>query len=408
LPAFPYRIARTAIAERGAVEELSRGQLTVLTSTLAALAQQPELETFLGLILKCIAEQLATHSAGLWLRDEDGSGRMFIDYDNGKLKPGPMSEHPGALQPAVKNFLQVSGARLVAGGMAYLVDDIYARQELEPLWGYFRQRHIKGLLMVPLKFGETQIGSISIRIVEDRPFSEAELELAVALTQQAALAIQLRRLADSAQRAAVAQERNRLAREIHDTLAQGFTGVILHLEAAEAALTVRPRETSAAIERAKLLARQSLAEARRSVMALRPAALDGVDLSQALPRLIDGAALGPEVRVAFSVVGEKHALDPNAEANLLRIAQEAVNNARKHAAASELQVTLAYDRGSVCLSVADNGRGFDPHSVNVGAGGFGFVSMQERADAMSAQLAVVSSPGTGTRVTVTLGEKAVT
>ena len=204
---------------------------------------------------------------------------------------------------------------------------------------------------------------------------------------------------------AVLEERNRLAREIHDTLAQGFTGIIRQLEAAELALRKRPREAAARLSNAMNLATESLQEARRSVWDKVPWALEQRPLESALElevRRLEAA--GPE-RASFTLSGERRELPPDVQTALLRICQESLANIHKYAKATEVKVTLAYQVGQVVLAVQDNGIGFDP-DVPAGrrqdGGGFGLVSMRERARLLGGELIVESYPGQGTLVKATL------
>lgn len=208
-------------------------------------------------------------------------------------------------------------------------------------------------------------------------------------------------MADQRRRSAVLDERNRMAREIHDTLAQGFTGIIVHLEAAEAAQGVKPEESVRHMLRAREVARRSLAEARRSVWALRPTALDGLDLAAALARLSTDLLASSGVGAKFRSEGTPRPLEPEVEENLLRIAQEALNNILHHAAANEVEIVLAFEGAALVLRVRDDGRGFDAAARTAGKG-FGLISMQERAERIGADLNVISSVGAGTEVVVVL------
>jgi signal transduction histidine kinase len=206
-----------------------------------------------------------------------------------------------------------------------------------------------------------------------------------------------RQLLMQLQDSAVAEERNRIAREIHDTLAQGFTGISIQLEAAKDTLTENPEDARGHIERARQVARQSLAEARRSVWALRPPDLDGVGLTGALREFTARMGAGGTTAVEFSFQGEPYLLPMGVALGLLRICQEAVVNALRHAQAREIQVQMVYEPAELKLCVQDDGRGFDSQAGKTGKG-FGLVSMRERAERIGASLEVHSEPGAGTRV----------
>lgn len=207
-----------------------------------------------------------------------------------------------------------------------------------------------------------------------------------------------RDLAAAERQAGILEERGRLAREIHDTLAQGFIGVIAHLAAAGAAPTT---ELSRHIAQAEALARDSLAEARRFVWDLRPASLDDADdLAEALRALAARYAIdGPAVTV--QVKGTADVLPEHCASALVRVAGEALSNAARHAAATTITLTVDYTADAVRLTVADNGCGFDPSQLSGPSleGGHGLVSMRERLAAIGGTLILESSPGAGTTIT---------
>ena len=155
------------------------------------------------------------------------------------------------------------------------------------------------------------------------------------------------------------EERNRMAREIHDTLAQGFTGIILQLEAAEQALHDNPSDAERHLNQASSLARKSLAEARRSVWNLRSKALEQANLADALRQEVDKFSEQTGVGASFTVRGDKRELSPEVETGLLRICQESLNNVGKHAQATKVEVTLEFDTSAVILAISDNGVGFE-------------------------------------------------
>ncbi|ALO11872.1 two component system, sensory histidine kinase [Streptomyces venezuelae] len=219
-------------------------------------------------------------------------------------------------------------------------------------------------------------------------------------------------LAAAERHAGTLAERERLAREIHDTLAQGLSSIQLLLRAAERAL---PPGSPAAghIDRARQAAQDNLAEARRFVRALSPPDLEHGSLAAALERLCEpGAGSGaygsyePEAagpRVRFSVSGTPAELPTPYEVALLRIAQSALANTVRHASASRAEITLSFMDASVTLDVVDDGKGFDPGSVRQSSeGGFGLPAMRSRAESLGGTFTVESAPGQGTAVAVSL------
>ncbi|MEU9609025.1 sensor histidine kinase [Streptomyces sp. NPDC048057] len=220
-----------------------------------------------------------------------------------------------------------------------------------------------------------------------------------ALDENAALQAQLLL---QAREAGVVEERRRLAAEIHDTIAQGMAGVITQLQVVSS--TPDPATAHAHVDRAAALARHSLGEARRSVHNLAPVDLAHDTLPGALRKSVATWSAQTDVSAEFTLVGEALELHGELSATLLRIAQEALTNAAKHAAASRVGVTLSYMDGEVTLDVRDDGRGFDPLRApkRTGTGGFGLDGMRSRAERVAGSLTVESEPGYGTAVSARL------
>ncbi len=204
---------------------------------------------------------------------------------------------------------------------------------------------------------------------------------------------------------AVLRERNRMAQEIHDTLAQGFTGITMQVEAARGLLKTEPEQAEAHLERAATAARESLMEARRSVQALRPLLLQDKTLPEALTQLVEQVTAGTSVAGEFAVQGKAWPLLPSVEDDLLRIGQEALTNSLRHGDATRLRVELTFTFKSVQLWIQDNGRGFDA-LASTPAGHYGLVGMQERADRLGGTLSIRSQPGKGTEILVVVPTRA--
>lgn len=204
-------------------------------------------------------------------------------------------------------------------------------------------------------------------------------------------------LAQANRRAGVLAERQRLSGEIHDTVAQGFTSIIMLLQAADADVQREPAAAREHLALALHTARENLAEARALVAALAPAGLEPGALDGALRRLTDAVPgqLGPPA--SFEVTGQAVPLPRPAEVMLLRVAQEALANVRQHAQARQVQVGLRYGEGQVGLEITDDGVGFDPGQP---PGGYGLPGMRARAEEAGGRLEVRSSPGRGTTVSV--------
>jgi PAS domain S-box-containing protein len=205
-----------------------------------------------------------------------------------------------------------------------------------------------------------------------------------------------------AEAASIIEERNRMAREIHDTLAQAFTGILAQVGAAKQVLTDDVEATQAHLDLIEELARTGLVEARRSVVALRPQLLEEGSLQTALHRLIAQIrAAAMDTTLYYEIEGAVYPLPTEIESNLLRMGQEALTNAIRHANADEIRVELVYDRDRFCLRVKDNGQGFGVGSIPASEG-FGLLGMSERAERIGAQLTIRSQPGQGTEIIVTV------
>jgi len=215
-------------------------------------------------------------------------------------------------------------------------------------------------LAVPVKIGERILGVLDIESDQLNAFSEADLSTAQTLADQLAVAIENARLYKETGQIAVMEERNRIAREIHDTLAQGFTGIILQLEAAEQALERdKTGDVVSHLNKARSLARSSLSEARRSVWNLRPEALEKLKLSDAIRQEVIRFSQTSGIKADFTISGVAHDIHPEQEITILRICQEALTNTRKHSRASAVKVNLNFDKNETVLTVIDDGKGFE-------------------------------------------------
>jgi two-component system NarL family sensor kinase len=249
---------------------------------------------------------------------------------------------------------------------------------------------------IPLYFQGKPLGIMNVTGPEWRKLTNEELRLLSTIAYQVGIAIERARLAENATRLARAEERTRIAREIHDTLAQGLTAIALNIESALHRMDSRPQLARERLERALRMARENLEDARRSVLDLRSAASpDDRSLSEALGGLARSftSDTGVPVRVE-AIEGER--LAPRTERELFRIAQEALTNVRKHAHAHEVTVGLKRRGGTLSLSIADDGRGFAARRRRPDS--HGLIGMRERARLLGGRLEVRSSLGKGTRV----------
>jgi signal transduction histidine kinase len=389
------RALEQEVVQHRLAEEMARGQSRMLIESLGFLAAESNLDTFLGHVLKVTVQQLAGAGGTLWFPDPlTGTVHLHLEYLDARIIPARESHHPAGLHPLPAGGRGVSTFPLLHPETYALSSTVAGMPEENR--AYIQSLGVRLLLTVPMVLGSETVGWICVRSSHGDPREmESKLHLAEALAGQATLAVQMARLGEQARDAAILGERNRIARDIHDTLAQGFTGVVVNLEAASR--TLKKDNVALAqehIEHARALAKSCLDEARLSVRALRPDALRNADFVQALQEQVDRMqASGTQAR--FELVGERRALPREAEAELLRIAQECITNALKHARAQTVDVRLEFDVDAVTLAVADDGVGFDPNAHH---DGFGLLGMRERAGRIGARLAVTSAPGRGSQV----------
>jgi signal transduction histidine kinase len=260
---------------------------------------------------------------------------------------------------------------------------------------------VKRVLVIPLISRGQANGRLTFRFTEERDFHPEELEIARALATQASLAIHLTRLANASRQSAVLEERNRLAGEIHDSLAQNFAGISMQLVIAAEEMQMKSKDAFSHVERATDLARFGLSEARRSALSLRSDIIEESGLIEALRRLVERANVTGLLRCSFrsSKVSEE-SLAPWIQQDLLRIAQEAISNAIRHARPTAISVSLRRDPPNLVLKIRDNGSGIAKDRS--GGEGLGFANMRARAKNIGAELDVRSTAGSGTSVIVRL------
>ena len=384
-----------------ASEQLARGQVEALAHSLDVLTTAPEPEKFIGQMLSTIGRLLNAHSASLWLFDDSSDALILRSStsDGGKLV-APDPEHPFIKNPLFWKENAVVQELLFTAGPV-VCDDVETDPRVTGDWGeHLKRNGTKRFLAVPLVVGGQVRGFVGIRHIDRAPYRPEEIELTQALAHQVMLALRLNEFAEQGRRAAVLEERNRMARDIHDTLAQGFTGVIVQLEAAEDAVSCGYRkEADDHLHRASELARRSLSEARRSVHALRPQALQEHNFWDALKGIIKNTTAGTALHTKFQAQGRLPELPLPWQENLLHIGQEALTNALKYAHARHFETRLTYKAKKLRLELRDDGEGFkakDRHD------GVGLSGMRERVEQMGGELKITSSRGKGTKITVLL------
>jgi signal transduction histidine kinase len=383
-----------------ASEQLARGQVEALTYTLDVLATAPAPDRFLGQMLSTIGRLLGAQSVILWLLNEATESLALRAAVQGSNFAAADPEHPFVKNPLLWKEDKVLQETVFTGAPVICEDIENDPRVTTAIREYFKSKGTKKYLTIPTLVGGRVKGFIGIRHGDRPPYRPEEIELAQALAHQAMLAIQLNEFAEQSRQAAILEERNRMARDIHDTLAQGFTGVIVQLEAVEDAIgCCRRKEANEHLRRASELARLSLNEARRSVHALRPQALQQDNFWEALKGIVKNTTAGTMLHTRFELRGRLRELPPVWQENLLHIGQEALTNALKHARPHNFETRLTFNTKQLRLELRDDGHGFrlkDRHD------GLGLAGMRERVEQMGGELKVTSARGKGTKVVVSL------
>jgi len=257
-------------------------------------------------------------------------------------------------------------------------------------------------MVVPIKIGKNILGVMDLINVDARPFGDADLFSIFPLADQVAVALENARLHHELREMAVLEERNRIAREIHDTLAQGFAGISMQVESAKMALKEQDiAHAQAILDRIRDMAKDKLSEARRSVQSLRP----NITIQENLETLIRDELMllsqdMKEIEVELDVIGQEQPISPPIKLALLRIYQEALNNIKKHAHASQIKVSLTYNKNAVSLLIQDDGIGFKPQMPT--SNHYGLTFMSERARLVGGSVIVNSEVQVGTKIYVSV------
>jgi two-component system, NarL family, sensor kinase len=340
-----------------------------------------------------MADLLGVETGWVWLRDP-ASGRF---YNAAVQSLPPYLQEPVRMTGRSCWCLELfQGGRLTARNI-----DVVECSRLAPAVDSRQAAATRGLrchASVPLYAGDRPLGVMNLAMRGWRRLTRQELDLLTTIADQLGVAIDRARLGEQSVEHARADERARIARDVHDTLAQDFAAVGLHIEAGLSNLAPGD-QAQPALRRALDAARQGLDEARRSITGLRRSPLENRSLGEALGALSRGftADTGVRVRVDIADVGP---LPAGVESELFWIASEALTNVRKHAAAREASLRLETTHGGVRLTVADNGAGFRRRR---GAGrGFGLSGIEDRARLVGGRAAIRSAPGRGTTVVVTV------
>jgi signal transduction histidine kinase len=384
------RLEREDAAEQR-VAELARAN-AVLRANLERLASHP-MEFFSHLLL-----ETARHA------DAEAATAVVIGYDSEEWQIVCHVRDGAIVEAEFTNTVPKQDSAFMRQ-MAALREPLHLSMQTAsslPEWAeliaFHRDAGHQSLYLLPLVFGDRNIGVVVLGFRDHEPLRSELAQLLVALGQQVTLALGMKRLMYNARQSAVLAERNRIGREIHDGLAQAFTGILMQLGAAEEQVEGSP--LASVLERIRNIAREGLAEARRSVLALRPDEQPrpgGLEL--ALRQLAEHSTVTGRIASSFHGGGATGLL-PEHEHALLRIAQEAVINAVRHGQPRNIEIHLNSEDEELMLCIRDDGVGMQQLPELYAQQGFGLANMRERAESLGGRWQIDSQPGEGTRVSV--------
>jgi signal transduction histidine kinase len=373
----------------------------VLRECLDGLASVPELDGFLGQVMAAMTRQLGAVSSTLRVRNfEQNTLPLEFVFQDGRVMAPKEAKYPQDWRT-----VSLDEQRFVL----FLDQPTAITSTLDPHSpipgehrAYLLGLGVKTILIIPLVSGGQVNGRLTFRFVEERNFHPEELEIARALATQASWAIQLIRLVQAARQSAVLEERNRLACEIHDSLASSFAGIAMQLAVAEEELTAGEGAPLCRVRLAKKRAEFGLAEARRSALSLRSTVIEESGLVAALQMLVERSNVAGRLRCNFrSNCIPEESLPPRVQHELLRIAQEAISNAIRHGKPTVVMVTLRWAAPHLILQIKDNGSGI-PTTRRQKSETIGLRSMRERAAQIGAKLVIRTGPSRGTTIIVTV------
>ena len=362
-------------------------ELSILNTIAADLNREVDLGRALEITLGRVAELCGLRTGWVWLLDEAGEASLAASCN----LPPALACAPERMRGSCYCLDTYRAGGMGGAANVSVITCTRLKGLIDGTEG------LRFHASVPLYAHGRPLGVLNVASPEWHELSPDELRLLYTVGDLLSIAVERARLFARSAELGALEEPNRLAREIHDTLAQGLAAIALKLEAADAAIEAGapPERARAPLGQALGLARRSLDEARRSVLELRAAPLEGRGLAAAL-RDLAAEARAAGLAVELHIEGDDGALPPRAALGLYRIAQEAVANATRHAGAARLELRLAVGAGRAALSVADDGGGFDPGRRP--AGRFGLIGMGERARLLGGALRVESAPGRGARV----------
>jgi signal transduction histidine kinase len=370
------------------VTEQESPAFEAMSEALLAVTAERSVEAILQKLAHAARTLAGARYAAIGIPDGEGAFAQFITSGmNDKLvaSMGPLPRTHGLL-----------GAMLESE-QPYRTGDIHDDPRFR---GWWPRTHpdMRSFLGVPIVSRTGVIGAFYLTEKEGAPdFSAADQRLIEMLAAHAAIAIENARLYEQSRELSIAEERNRLARELHDSVTQKLFSLVLSAEAAATLLDRDGADARTELERLQELAREAMDELRTLVFELRPPAVDSEGLATALRKHVDVLRRAYRREIGLELIGTPSGA-PRVERDVLRIAQEALQNALRHAGAERVELRLDARNGQLLMSVTDNGVGFDPAAPELRSRRLGLTSMEERAEAIGGTLSIESAPGAGTTV----------
>ncbi|MDA0164876.1 GAF domain-containing sensor histidine kinase [Solirubrobacter ginsenosidimutans] len=359
-----------------------------LSDVVLAIAAEHEVEPVLQRLVDSARELAGAKYAALGIPDGEGAFASFITS-------GMSDELIEAMGPLPRTHGMLGA--MLESAEPHLTDDITADPRFRGWWPRAHPQ-MRSFLGVPIVIRDEVLGAVYLTEKEDGSmFSAADQKLIQLLAAHAAIAIENARLYQRSRELSIIEERNRLARELHDSVTQRLFGVALAAESASTLLGRDPGAAAVELGRVSELARGAMEELRAVVFELRPGSLEAEGLATVLRKHVEvlRRVSGQQIELRVCDVPR---LAPGPATQVLRIAQEALGNAMRHSAAKRIKVMLGGRDGRLFLKVADDGCGFDPAGPEVRGQRLGLTSMEERATELGGTLKVTSEIGAGTTV----------
>lgn len=373
-------------------------ELAILNEIAQALNRSIDLDAALQTTLAQMATLFDLHTGWIWLRNERTGAFYLAAAQN---LPPALANNPARMEGWCYCLESYEEGDLAGAANVNVITCTRLKNLVQGTDG------LRYHASVPLKAHGKELGVLNLASTDWRELSADDLRLLYIVGDLLSIAIERARLYAHSTEVGAVEERNRLAREIHDTLAQGLSAIALQLETADLLLETgrEPERIRHAVQQALHLARANLDEARRSVLDLRAAPLEGRTLAEAIAQLVHEVTAKHVIAIKFQAVGAHRPLPVAMEAGLYRVAQEALTNIYTHAQATSAQLYLQVTHQTIQLTIQDNGCGFAPGEVTPKR--YGLTGMNERVRLLGGQLQIESAPGAGAKVVVTvpLGER---